>query len=421
MKRVAVILIGLVLAGAAIWGLVAGGPYLRWYIRVRWHAREAARREPAAVEAWRKEFGDPAETLAALPTHDDNATALRLVELAPGTGVNLKTPESGALAKAIAAYVTAESMKTGGAVDPPPDAVRSYLDAHRAALDAVVDLLTHAEAPAWKTGEWPTTPDSTPVFGLRLLSSVLAAEALDQSSRGRDATADRALVAAWQLNASVREYPHEIEQLWAADITSTQASLARRVAIDLASWRVRLGEHDYHRSLMRALVVHTDRMRFSAPASPLIAFGRSLLFGQMERGAHADYLDLMRTHLVQLRDQSVTARPAGGNDVFDTNAMLRQGWSLGTTVALQWLPGLDRAWLGMDCVMLQLELTDRVLQARQQKARLGRWPAAIPDLETSRMAGVHWIYLVGQDGRMSISLDQPIQYTGPPLRFESGR
>jgi hypothetical protein len=168
-KRTALVLVGLVVADGAIWGLVTGGPYLRWYVRVRWHAIEASRREPAALEAWRKEFGDRGETLAAVTTKNDKPTAVRLGEIGLGAGVNFKNPEYPASATAIAGCVNAEEMKTGNPVGPPPEAARACLDAHKPGLDAVVDLLTHAETPAWKADEWFTS-SSASLAGLKQLS-----------------------------------------------------------------------------------------------------------------------------------------------------------------------------------------------------------------------------------------------------------
>jgi hypothetical protein len=398
MKRAVIVGLGLAVACAAVWGLATYGPYGRWYLRVRWRAIEASRREPAALAEWRKEFGDPAD---ALPTHDDNATVSRLAVLGPDAGVNFTGQvEWTASEQAISTYVTAESMKTGGPVSPPPDVVRAYLDAHQRGLGAVVDLLTRSDPPAWKTDQW----HSAPLFAVKALSNVLVAEALAQSSRGHGADAERALLASWQLNASARDDPGIVAQALADAMATIQASLARRLPIDPVAWRVRLGDRDYRASMLQALVIDASRKRWGT--------------SQMGRAAHADYLDLMRAFLVQVRSQPVTTLSTS-MEFRDADAM-RDGWSAGTTVAMIARPGLYRAWLTADDVMLQFELTDRVLRARELKAQLGRWPAAIPDLETSRFADVHWVYRVSPDGRISIALRPTLQVMPrPPLRFES--
>ena len=302
--------------------------------------------------------------------------------------------------RAISNYVVAESIKTGGPVGPPPDTVRAYLDGHQRGLGAVVDLLTRSDPPAWKTDQLK----SAPLYAVKALSTILAAEALAQSSRGDRADAERALLASWQLNASARDDPGVVGQLTFEQIAIFQASLARRLPIDPASWRVRLGEHDYRASCLRAIVIDANQKRWGT--------------SQMGRTAHADYLDLMRAFLVQLRDQEVAAQPTS-TEVSDADA-LRDGWSVGATVAMIVRPGLYRVSLIVDDVTLQFELTDRVLHARELKAQLDRWPAAIPAMETSRVAGVHWVYRVSPDGGMSIAISQPLAaMSGPPLRFES--
>jgi hypothetical protein len=399
MKRAAVVVLGLVLTGAAVWGLVTYGPYLRWYTRVRWRAIEVSRREPAAEAAWQKEFGNLS---APTPVHDDNATAVRLAELAPAAGVDFKKTEYPPSQVAMGTYVNAEAMKTGGPVDPPPEDVRLYLDAHKAGLDAVVDLLTRAEPPAWKTDLWPP-PDPTPLMGLKQLSLVLVARALAGASAGRDVDAARTLSAAWHLSVSLGDFPILIEQLIAMAMAPAPASLARRLAVDAGSWRARLGEYDARADTMRAMVAEGGGWKWAAGTS------------QMERAARADYLDVMRVYLVRLRDQkTITAEHAA----YSESDALRDGWSTGTMIAVMFQPSFDHVWLSANLVTLQIELTDRVLQARALKAKLGKWPAAIPGIETSRVPGAHWVYRAGPDGRMSIALNETIDM-GPPLRFEA--
>ena len=403
MKR-AVIVLGLVIAGVAVWGLVTYGPNLRWYLRVRWRAIAASRREPAALEAWRNEFGDPAATLAASPAHGDNATAARLRALGPGAGVNFNGPaEPPPSTRAIADYVSVEEMKTGGPSGAPPEAVRSYLDAHKPGLDTVVDLLTQAETPSWRTSDLGFRHPDIPLLAIRELNGVLAAEALTDSSRGRDAEAERALLASWQLTASTRDCPSVLGQSLAEQSLTVQAIIARRLAIDAASWRVRLREPDALASMMRTIVIHDSQMW-------------STVDSQTARAARADYLDLERAFWVKLRNLPVTAQLAGSFSEADAR---RDGWSVGAVAAAIAQAEDERAWRSAESVALQIELSDRVLEARQLKAQLGRWPAAIPNIETSRIAGVHWNYGVGSDGLMSVGVSPTLQGMGPPLRFES--
>jgi hypothetical protein len=88
------------------------------------------------------------------------------------------------------------------------------------------------------------------------------------------------------------------------------------------------------------------------------------------------------------------------------------------------VPNLANSIRRADRLIIDLELTERILEARIRRAALGRWPAAIPGLETSRMPGEHWSYFVGNDGRMTIYFSRELHWEGQrgwmlPLRYES--
>jgi len=227
-----------------------------------------------------------------------------------------------------------------------------------------------------------------------------------QSSRGRDGDAERALLASWQLNASLRDRPDRLSPLTAESIMRTQTGRARRLRIDPASWRARRGDHDYRASVMRALVVDAISGLRMLPAGA----------SQLDRASRADHLDVTRAELVRLRDLQFGAPLAGE---LTPAAPVREVLSLGEAMAATLRAGADHDRFRIDRLILDAELIDRVRHARLLRARLGRWPAAIPDIERSRRADVHWIDTVGQEGRMSISLSQPLQGSGLPLRFES--
>ncbi len=53
----------------------------------------------------------------------------------------------------------------------------------------------------------------------------------------------------------------------------------------------------------------------------------------------------------------------------------------------------------VDEYLLDAELTDKILQARQLRQQNGgKWPAAIPGIETTRYPGARWIYTVSPAG-----------------------
>lgn len=71
----------------------------------------------------------------------------------------------------------------------------------------------------------------------------------------------------------------------------------------------------------------------------------------------------------------------------------------------------------------ELEATAKVLALKNERARLGRWPATMPDAGMSRCASNHWIYEVKPDGssmklRMSWEVAaEPEAKSAPALQF----
>jgi hypothetical protein len=71
----------------------------------------------------------------------------------------------------------------------------------------------------------------------------------------------------------------------------------------------------------------------------------------------------------------------------------------------------------------ELEATAKLLALKAERARLGRWPEALPDAGASRCADNHWIYEVKPGGRsMSLRMSfevapEPDAKDAPALRF----
>jgi hypothetical protein len=379
------------------------------------HTRQAALREPAATQEWRQEFGDPAEMQAAFPNAEDNDAALRLIELAHTVGIDLTRGTSApkrtsSETAAVSAYTAAELATPGGPVGTPPAVVTDHLLARRRAVGAIVDHLSGSDAPQWKRDVTSVLSDAnTPnVAGILRLQELLAAHALHQASLGRESEPERTLLASWRLNASLRDRPDGVSQSIAIAVASMQVALARRVPVDPVAWRTRCADHDYRASLVRAHVAEAlARLRALPKGTSRVA-----------RASRADFLDTSRRLLIGLRDAPVT----DGSQ--DTAVSRGPGddhpESLGVVAAMLSQPWMASTLRSADRLVLQTELTDRILHARIVKARLGRWPAEIPNNSASRMAGEHWRYSIDGDGQMTVSFSREIR-AGPPLRYELGR
>jgi hypothetical protein len=421
MKRIAIVAVCiLVVAGAALFGFMKVVPTVRDAIDTQRHVRQAALREPGAEADWRKEFGDPDRTLAAFPSHEDSETAVRLIELARTVGIDLartKSQQPGrgesnderTSSRAISQYDEEELTKPSGEIEPPPDAVRAFLEERDREIGDVVSFLSTSEPPAWKVdvllGHEAPIPN---LLGQLRLQRLLVAQTLNRAQLGRENEAEQVFRASWNLNASLRDRPDVISQLIAIAVARMHAGLARRLPLDPAAWRERFVDHDYRASVLRALEVESIVGVRRLPTDSSLR----------DRASRADFLDQRRTFLVGLRDSPVAD---GQTEISSKRSEPR---TPGAVIEMMMVPNLAGTIRRADRLIIDLELTERILEARMRRTGLGHWPATIPGLETSRMPGEHWNYFVGNDGRMAIYFSRELQWEDQrgwmlPLRYES--
>jgi hypothetical protein len=406
MKRLAVIFAGCVVLVAA----VVGGIAAVRFVRVQQHERRAAERLPAAEQEWRREFGDPAKRLAEFPRVDDNASAARLVELARAVGIQMERPQEGkpaprelsanrAVAEHVRDYFEKELTRSEDEVGPPPAPLRDFFDGHGPQLDAIVAFLTSSEPPVWKSEAALGPEASLPnLLGQIRLQKILVARCLSDLHAGRQQDADRVLTASWTLNQSLGSRVDIVSQLIGTAVARMHVGLARRLAAP-GPWRARLAGHDYRASLLRAMEVEKiGHLRHLAGSS------------RYARATRADYLDLSRILLVGFRDAPVGDGPLAPRFPKDGDA------TPGGVLVSVSMPNLAEAVRRADRLMVDIELTDRVLQARELRAKLGNWPQEIPGFAASRMPDAHWIYApaAGGDGKLSISLSRELRWEGGP-------
>lgn len=383
--------LGLLAAALLTAGVVTGGPYLWRWVRYSRHERTAAAREPAAIAAWRQAYADPSARAAQLTRASDNPTAKRLIALAKPLGIALEStshmysefPEAAAIGR----YVN-----TAG--DPADPSVRAYLDAHRSDIASIVDLLTTTEQPLWKSTVSPPLPVpelSASIGAVRLLNNVLAAEATFEASQARAAAADRAMRAAWQVMRSARDQPLMVSRLISMAYATADLGVVRLTA-DPGAWRGRLDEYDYAAGLKRSIEMEV--------VEHILMDDGSL----SRRAFLADYVDGMRANLEHLHDLRLTD-PLAQSPLFDSPEY-RQSVAPGTIVAEIARPGLDHAYRSALCTNLDVELTERVLEARQAKAKTGHWPKTMPDVASAIVTDARWVYAAHANDTMAISLSR---------------
>ena len=83
------------------------------------------------------------------------------------------------------------------------------------------------------------------------------------------------------------------------------------------------------------------------------------------------------------------------------------------------LPRAERYWRRVCRLLIDLELTQKILQVRQlqSESRLGTWPREIPGIESSICSGAQWVYQVTPEGTMSLAFSRKLEWPGSAADF----
>jgi hypothetical protein len=403
----------------------------------------AARREGRSEFAWTAAFGRLEDLKRKYPKIETNETAKRLEELAKALGFDLapvvrtagaaprpRPPAEERTAQTTSDYISAQICRSEASIDAPPEELTRFLEEKRGTLEGIESLVIAGPPPMWSFDISRPERDAPVPNGLGQLrlQRILLARALSAALGGRGDAAARSLEASWNLNESLRTRPETLSLLFAMAIARLQVGILREVSVDERLWRQRLTTLDPRRSLLDAHVLDArlnssrnwwrDFFRNDGH-SPWYKRARDLLASPMERVVMVEYSNLMRDELSRLRGSALS-------DPLPEPPTPARG-SAAQIIASIWMPYIRNSFARVDRLVVDVELTSKILEAKQLRKENGmRWPAAIPGIETSRFPGASWRYEATPDGRMSIAfsreLASPYAQTGMkplPLRFSS--
>ena len=228
----------------------------------------AARKTTRARQGWERLLGSNDEILQRYPSTEANASALELERLSARLGLSTATRgyadrtqptrESAAefrrVKMQLSGYLKRLVEQPNRYLDPPPDAVASYLAAHRNDLDAVHRHLIDAELPHWERQIEKFAAAPIPnLLGHIDLQKILLADALANAARDDRERALAGFEASWRLNQTIRDEPVLIIQLISVNGAHLLISALRQVENVPFEWRERLLAHDFRESLFTAL------------------------------------------------------------------------------------------------------------------------------------------------------------------------
>jgi hypothetical protein len=358
-------------------------------------------------------------------------------------------------------YLDAQITKPNDAVDPPSEKLQRYLASKQTVLAAIRQHVLNNEAPHWGTDithivEGDLTVALPSYLWQVDFQKILALDSLEKYRQGQMDNAAEMLEVSWKVNQPLTESPDLIGQLVALIVTKYPAGVMRKVDDLPAEWQQRLLERDNRESLLisvqgEALAQFRFRQHFlwqHSGSSVKEALGASSIMEiftvtsdpttlrekildwtissvlvafkpAVKPWIRFSAIDTYRVHqrsLATVRQQIASGQHnvcASDSVKIDDFAWWNdQGWVLSQNLS-QNLPSQSGKAAKS---MLELELTQKILQVKALAAKEGKWLPSVPDMESSICPGAKWIYRVAPDGTMSISFSEKPQWLEERLK-----
>ncbi|HKS24344.1 MAG TPA: hypothetical protein VJZ76_16205 [Thermoanaerobaculia bacterium] len=282
-------------------------------------------------------------------------------------------------------YVAAQTTRTDDVIEPPTG--KAGLDDHEpqvAQLSRVVNgagdrIIWGVLGETWKLGD---------------AVQLLGASALNLARNGDAAGAWERVHAMWLLARSTSPEPYGAET--ALKMKRAANAVARKLPPPVPPWAAELAALDPRRDTAAIIQQNTASRVRSTPTMP----GPFIIFRPI-----SDLIEASNARRSLAAAQAMTRTPRCRIDLSEESAHSADIYR-GTRIDAE------------------LEATEKLLALKAERARLGRWPDALPGGGASRCADNHWIYDVKPGGKsMSLRMSfevapEPEAKNAPALRFE---
>lgn len=367
--------------------------------------------------------GELEKFIERFPTTQANESARQLNELTANLGIGLafksgNRPEAAPetiekfeqIREELDRFLETELEKTTGSQSSPaPESLRSYLQSRKAEFQAIRSHLLNSELPIWErdlkrrldiNSPWPS------MLGLLNLQKLLILDVLEKNRLGQDQAGIDSLEASWKLNQTLWDRPDLISQVIAILVAKLQAGALRKIDGLPAQWQQRAIARDYQNSMLKSLEMESW-LNYGLANNPQMGFGDKLtpLEGLYIRLSAIDISQKMRKKFAKLEFENICSFDS---EAFDAEMADSIAWwnQLGQIA----MPSLSGQWRKAGKMMLDWELTQKVLQAKTLAAEQGTWPETLPDLDSKVCPGERWIYQINGDRSISLSFSKNLDW-----------
>jgi len=369
---------------------------------------------------------DEAAFLAQFPKTENNQTANKLEEFAASQlGITLigrsgdSLPISESQQKAfqdikgeLSNYLDTQGQNATSSFSEVPPKLREYLEKNTDKLTAIRTLLLNNESPRWGTDmSWISEGDlSYPLpnyLGLVDLQKLFAIDILYKQQQEKTKEVQEALEASWKLGQSFKNNPFLTGQFISIISTRVQLGVMQKLDGLPSVWQQHLLEHDYHQSIsqsltgeslfLRAAYRHYDKLR-----STFYSFGFEYLdlgWSEWSEPVRQNFLRWEGIVIYQMNKQIHTVITQENACSFSFDSLRSIIEPTYGDLIIQY-PLFSDAWTRTGRIMVEMELTQKILQIKEMGANARN----LPNIQSAICPNAQWTYQLERSNGSSIAL-----------------
>lgn len=316
-------------------------------------------------------------------------------------------------------YLEAQIAKPNDKIDAPPAELQRYLASQADGLAAIKEHLLNNQIPQWEQIDLSVADYDIALpsyLSLANLQKIMALDILEKTRLGKNQEALEMLEVSWKIKKSLSNDYTLIGQLVALIIGNYQTGVIRKLDNILPEWQQRLLEHDYRQSILKSIEGEFI-MIFNVVNYILDKIDSGDWEYLYEEYEEEDKLTYLIVRLYPLSRPYIRFITINTYDVWKQSIALFPTKNICLSTKI---PDIHQAWWNINPIltsfleqefkaakyMVELELTQKILQVKELAAKQGKWPDSLPNPESSFCPGYRWVYQVSEDGEMSISLNK---------------
>ncbi len=320
-------------------------------------------------------------------------------------------------------FIEQQSNKVTGPLDPLPPLLQQYLVTQQADIDRIQAHLLTSPPPLWNMDIKQLTDASylaPGFFNVRSVQKLLLLAVIDAHHRGQSAEVIATLDAIWQLNQAIAQRSDLSSQVSVSVISAQQAGLLRHLPNVPVYWQNRLVEQSHHQPVMKGvrfeawLRYETLKAGWIPTAAPskTASVSEKMQTGLSNRFSFQTFFKLLSIDsaqtlhraLDQLEELNVCTTSQAGAEAMLSDIQTAF-WNSGTALSPE---VMGRRWQTAGDRALSLELSQYILQIKQQQEKTGQWPNTVKSKRSQVCPGEQWRYQRNHDNAISISLSKQL-------------